>query len=156
MSRTRRRSSVFQPQTFPSRGGDLPNLEFKTEHVYASAAVGIEVPISIKIGGPPIPLRAKIDTGAAFCIFEKGYADALEIDLGQCPIETLATAGGKIEVRKCTVTVTCFDWQFDASVGFYVDDGPRRNVLGRVGWLDHFRVAIIDNECRLFLSHFDD
>ncbi len=31
-----------------------------------------------------------------------------------------------------------------------------RSVVGRIGWLQHFRLGLIDHDTALFLSHHDD
>jgi hypothetical protein len=32
----------------------------------------------------------------------------------------------------------------------------RRNVLGRIGWLDRHRLDLVDYDCSLYLNHYDD
>lgn len=44
----------------------------------------------------------------------------------------------------------------DATVYFAADYSFRRDVVGRQGWLDRLRVAIIDYDTKFFISRYDD
>jgi hypothetical protein len=55
-------------------------MEFSFSHNYSSSAEGIEVPVSLGSGGESVDLVAKLDTGAAHCIFERRYAEMLGIN----------------------------------------------------------------------------
>ena len=52
------------------------SLNFDASHRYASIE-GIEVPIELRVGDRKIELFARVDTGAAHCIFERRYAEEL-------------------------------------------------------------------------------
>jgi len=54
------------------------------------------------------------------------------------------------------VTLSCFDWEFETMVYFAARDEFTRNVVGRSGWLQYFRLGLIDHDAILFLSHYDD
>jgi hypothetical protein len=47
------------------------SLAFDTSHYYPETADGINVPITLCIGRQSVELLAKLDTGAAHCIFER-------------------------------------------------------------------------------------
>jgi hypothetical protein len=53
------------------------------------------------------------------------------------------------------VTIACFDWHFDSFVFFAAAAEIQRNALGRQGWLQQFRVALIDYDSVLHLSRYD-
>ena len=55
------------------------SLEFDNTHKYTEATDGINVPITLAIGSQSVDLLAKLDTGAAYCIFERKYAEILWI-----------------------------------------------------------------------------
>ena len=46
------------------------SLEFDNTHKYTEATDGINVPITLAIGSQSVDLLAKLDTGAAHCIFD--------------------------------------------------------------------------------------
>lgn len=49
------------------------SLELDNTHKYTEATDGNNVPITLAIGSQPVDLLAKLDTGAAHCIFERKY-----------------------------------------------------------------------------------
>jgi hypothetical protein len=50
------------------------SLELDTTHQYTDAKDGIHVPITLVIGSQSVELVAKLDTGAAHCIFERTFS----------------------------------------------------------------------------------
>jgi hypothetical protein len=134
----------------------LETLSFQSKYDYSNSRLGIEVPIVLTTGGSrSVRLRAKLDTGASFCIFQREYAEQLGIDVegGQ---HREGTATGTFSVYGHAVTLSCLDWRFETFVYFAIAPGFTRNVVGRSGWLQHFRVGLIDHDCLLFLSQYDE
>jgi hypothetical protein len=101
-------------------------------------------------------LGAKVDTGASFCIFQREYAEQLGICIEDGQHIEVSTATGRFSVYGHTVILSCLDWEFETTVYFAELAGYTRNVVGRVGWLQHFRLALIDHDATLFLSHYND
>ena len=136
----------------------METLAFQTRHDYSAARVGIEVPISLAVGGARlVRLRANVDTGASLCIFQRQYAEQLGIDVESGQHQDVRTAaGGSFSVFGHMVTLSCFDWEFETMVYFAARDEFTRNVVGRSGWLQYFRLGLIDHDAILFLSHYDD
>jgi len=54
------------------------------------------------------------------------------------------------------VTMTCLDWDIDSIVYFAKDQAFRRNVVGRLGWLEKFKLGLIHHDSLLLLSRYDD
>ena len=97
-----------------------------------------------------------MDTGASFCIFQGDYAEQLGIDVESGAREVVSTATGRFDVYGHTLTLSCFDWEFEAMVYFATLPNYPRNVVGRSGWLRNFRMALIDHDALLLLSRYDD
>lgn len=55
----------------------LTSLKFDAELRYEETPAGIVVPIRLTHGDRRVELRARLDTGAADCIFDDSYADIL-------------------------------------------------------------------------------
>jgi hypothetical protein len=72
------------------------------------------------------------------------------------PTDPLSNCNGEFQAFGHEVTITCFDWQFDSVVFFPATIEIGRNVLGRQGWLQKFRVALIDYDSVLHLRHYDE
>jgi hypothetical protein len=97
-----------------------------------------------------------VDTGASFCIFQRNYAEELGIDVESGLRQVVGTPTGRFEAYGHTLKLVCLDWELESMVYFAASPDYRRNVVGRSGWLQHFRLALVDHDSALFLSHYDD
>ena len=129
---------------------------FRSQHSYDTTKVGITIPIKLISGINSVQLDAKLDTGASFCIFERGYAELLDIDVESGLPELVSTATGTFRVFGHWLTMAMLGLQFEALVYFAVDDSIRRNVLGRRGWIDQIRLCLIDYDGQLYVSRYDE
>jgi len=102
-----------------------------------------------------VRLLAKLDTGAAHCIFERVYGEQLGFNIEDGQLRTFHTPTGKFQAYGHEVTITCFEWVVPSVVFFPAALEIGRNVLGRQGWLQQFRVALIDYDSVLHLSHYN-
>ncbi len=71
-------------------------------------------------------------------------------------VQKIATATGTFVTYAHDVALLVLDYEFDATVYFANDHTFRRNVLGRVGWLDRIRLGIIDYEGRMYISSYEE
>jgi hypothetical protein len=46
--------------------------------------------------------------------------------------------------------------QWQATVYFIAEEGIKRNILGRTGWLDRVKLGLIEYEGKLFLSPYSE
>ena len=143
---------------YPSAVGEyLETLTFRSRYDYASGQAGIEVPITLSLDDArSVRLLAKVDTRASFCIFQREYAEQLGIEVEGGQHQVVRTATGRFEAYGHTVKLVCFDWEFETVVYFAAEANFSRNVLGRLGWLQHFLLGLVDHDATLFLSHHDD
>ncbi|MGH9945038.1 MAG: hypothetical protein ACRD9R_22030, partial [Pyrinomonadaceae bacterium] len=70
--------------------------------------------------------------------------------------ETVSTANGTFQVFGHWVTIVALDFRFEALVYFAADERIRRNVLGRRGFIDQFRLCLIEHDGDLYVSKYDD
>ena len=139
---------------------DIGNLDgvggfmFDTSHHYSEPADGINVPITLCRGRQSVELLAKLDTGAAHCIFERKYAEMLGLEVESGRLQRFRTVAGLFSAYEHEVTIETLGIEFSATVFFAQDSAFNRNFLGRSGWLDRLRIAIIDYDRTLFLSPY--
>jgi len=130
-------------------------LEFPQRYPYESSH-GISVPIRLRLGAKDVGLLAKIDTGAEYCIFEKAYGVQLGLVIESGEAKQFGTAsGGSFRAFGHQMTMEVLGCSFDGIVYFAEDVGFSRNVLGRNGWLNKCRVAIVDHDQLLYLGEYD-
>ncbi len=135
----------------------MHSLTFQSKHPYSDTVAGIEVPISLSTeNGRAVRLLAKIDTGPSFCIFQRDYAEQLGIDVESGTYVRVATASGSFDAYGHRLMLSCLEWQHEAMVYFAAPREVSRNVVGRAGWLEQFRLAIIHHDSTLYLSPYDD
>lgn len=130
------------------------SLEFDTTHGYTDAKDGIHVPITLAIGRQSVELVARMDTGAAHCIFERKYGEMLGLDVESGRLQCFRTVAGSFSAYEHEVTIQTLGIEFPAVVYFAQDSDFSRNFLGRSGWLDRLRVGIIDYDRMLFVGPY--
>jgi hypothetical protein len=130
------------------------SLEFDTTHHYKGNQDGIAVPITFSIGRESVELVAKLDTGAAYCIFERKYGEMLGLDVESGRLQRFRTVTGSFGAYEHEVTIQTLGIEFLAVVFFAQDSMFSRNVLGRSGWLDRLRLGIVDYDRMLFVGPY--
>ena len=127
------------------------SLDFDASHHHHTTAVdGIDVPIALCIGRQSVGPIAKLDTGAAHCVFERKYAEILGLDVEFGWLQRFRTVTGSFAAYEHEVTIQTLGVESSALVFFAQDATFNRNLLGRSGWLD----AIIDYDRMLFVSPY--
>ena len=81
------------------------SLDFETSHYYTTAIDGIDVPIVLRVGRQSVEFLAKLDTGAAHCIFERKYAEMLGLDVGSGRLQRFRTVAGSFAAYQHEVTI---------------------------------------------------
>lgn len=96
-----------------------------------------------------------VDTGATFCLFERSFGDSLKLDVESGIRQEFRTAAGNFLAYGHEVTLSTLGIEVDSIVYFFADEAIRKNVLGRRGWLDRVRLAVVDYEQVLYLAPCD-
>ena len=81
------------------------SLEFDNTHQYTESTDGINVPITLAIGSQSVDLLAKLDTGAAHCIFERKYAEILGLEVESGRLQRFRTVAGSFAAYQHEVTI---------------------------------------------------
>jgi hypothetical protein len=129
-------------------------IGFAKRHSYAGPGDTIGLPVVLRCGQETIGLVANLDTGAAYCLFERSYAEALGIDVERGVPRSFATANSHFEAFGHEVTISTLDLEVHSLVFFFADENILKNVLGRHGWLDRLTVGIVDYDRLLYLSGY--
>jgi len=129
-------------------------LTFRASHRYASTD-GIDIPTELRVGDQKVELIARLDTGAAHCIFERRYAEELGLDVESGRPQRFRTMAGSFIAYGHEVILHTLGIEFSSVVFFAQDPAFSRNFVSRSGWLDRLRVGIIDYDRVLFLSAYD-
>ena len=130
-------------------------IEFSTIHSYGSDWEGISVPVLLRASENSVRLAASVDTGAAFCIFRNEVAEALGLDLATETVRRFRTANSSFEAFGHEVEISVLGVTTFSSVYFFADASINKNVLGRAGWLDRVRLALVDHDTTMYLAPYD-
>jgi hypothetical protein len=133
-----------------------PSLSFRGSHRYSTSDPGVKVPVTLTIGSETIQSFAKIDTGADYCFFDRGLAEALRIDVEHGILRSFSTVAGPFHAYGHELILNVLGVQVSALVYFFADASKSRNVLGRNGWLNRVRLGLVDYDSALYLSPYDD
>jgi len=103
-----------------------------------------------------VPIAAKLDCGSTFCVFQRKFGEMLGLDVESGISQRIGTATGSFRAYGHDVTLTTCGLEWQAVVFFAEPYTFYLNVVGRVGFLDHLRIALIDHDQELYLSHYDN
>lgn len=130
-------------------------LEFSRVHSYSSRVEGISVPVVMRSGGNVVDLLARVDTGASNCLFAREQAEMLGLKVEAGDPKTFWTAAGRVKAFGHLVSMEVLDIELESIVYFFADEGIKRNLLGRTGWLDRLRFGLVDRDQLLYLAEYD-
>ena len=131
------------------------SLNFSSFHRFDHSRPDITVPVILGCGGRSVPLLAKVDTGATFCVFERHFGDALDLEIEHGHRESISSIHGPFDAYGHEVSLSVLGIEHDSMIYFYADYHFGRNVLGRHGWLDRVRLGIVDHDCEIYLAPYN-
>jgi len=127
-------------------------LSFDLTFVYPDKADGITIPAVLSFGDKIVYTSAKVDTGAECCIFSLEIGVQLGLDIENGIPQQMGSLTGTLDTFGHEVTIQTFGMAFQSIIYFSKYPGLPRNLLGRIGWLRHLRLAIVDYESKIYLS----
>jgi hypothetical protein len=144
-----------QPTRCPSlvgkRIGRIQQISFRQSYYYPTEKEGITLRAELQANQRRLEVETKLDTGAAFCLFERNYAEGLGIEVESGYKRRLHTPTGSFDAYGHEVTLKTLDLEFDLTVFFAADYAIQRNLLGR-NWLRLVRLGLVDYEGLLYLK----
>ncbi|MGH9766384.1 MAG: aspartyl protease family protein [Blastocatellia bacterium] len=129
-------------------------LNFQLLHEYDVGRPGIPVPVTLQMGGAGVMADAYVDSGSVRCFFSRVVGERLGLSIEDGQPETFSTAGGPVKGYGHFVTLESLGFRFDVMVFFAANHGFKRNLLGRIGWLDRLQIGLVDYEGKLFLGEY--
>ena len=134
----------------------LYHQTFQICHVYNSLVSGIEIQAVLKLRDETVLTEAKIDPGAEVCIFRREHGEWLGLNIENGHRIVLDGLAGSLVAYGHWVTLHTLGLEFDSMVYFAEQYNLRRNLLGRKGWLQKVRLAVVDYDSILYLSPYNE
>jgi hypothetical protein len=129
---------------------------FSQRHKYPALEIGITLDTILKFADQEFQCKAKVDTGAQYCLFEREIGEFLGIDVENGVRRNLGTLAGPLTAFGHEITLGTLGLFFETTVYFSERENLPRNLLGREGWLRLIRLAIVDYDEELYLSPYDE
>ncbi len=101
-----------------------------------------------------VEIDAKLDTGSKYCVFQPSVAEKLDLNLLGGILTRIRTAVGSFPAYGHEVTLTVGGLEWQTTVFFAEPEDFPINVVGRVGFLDHLRIGLVDYEQQLYLGPY--
>ncbi len=131
-------------------------LNFALHHYYKTSDLGITIEVILSSGSRQFQTEAKVDTGSQLCLFEREIGEYLGIDIESGLRKSLSTLAGNLTAFGHEVTLQTLGLTFDTFIYFAESKTLQRNLLGRQGWLQLVRLAVIDYDSEIYLSRYDE
>lgn len=93
-------------------------LEFDTLHTYGTDKESIELSVTLRSGDRIVTFAAQLDTGATFCVFERGYGQTLGLTVESGTPLRFSTAMGSFDAYGHMVSLETLGYSFDVTVYF--------------------------------------
>jgi hypothetical protein len=132
----------------------LKTLDFEKSYHYSLYEIGITVPVCLTFAEKDVEIVAKIDTGSTYCVFQRLHGELLDLEIENGLPVTIGTATGTFKAFGYELSLSVLGIETVSTVYFAESDYFDRNVLGRIGWLNKVKLALIDEENKLFLSEY--
>ena len=129
-------------------------LSFSELIEYDPGQPSITIPITLSVSLKRVNCDAKVDTGSSNCIFARGVGEELELDIESGLRLLVGTVTGNFVAYLHEVNLSLASFEFSGLVGFAEDQGFRRNVLGRRGFIEQLTLGLVDYEGKLYLSRY--
>jgi len=130
-------------------------LVFDLRHEYDTLADGITIETILIFGDRSVSTQAKVDTGAQVCLFQRELGEQLGIAIENGLRVSLGSLAGSLPAYGHSVTLYTLGLEFESVVYFAAGYRLERNLLGREGWLQKIRLAIVDYDSTVYFSHYD-
>jgi len=134
----------------------LAGPSFRVGHAYESTEAGIVIPVYLMQSDRNVRVEARLDTGAASCLFERVQAELLEIDIEVGVPQRFRTVTGSFVAFGHEVTLRTYDLEWSSIVYFHESSTFHGNFLGRAGWLDRIRLGLVHYDQQIFIESYDD
>ena len=113
---------------------------------YADSETGeLYVPITVSATARSIEVEAVFDTGAEYCVFERGVAERLGLDVESGSRKRFRTVAGRFDTYEHPVVLNTLGIEFETYVCFARD--PQ---------MDRVRLGIVHYDRELYLSPYDE
>ncbi len=129
-------------------------VSYERSYYYPTTEDDITLQAELRLAQEGVEAEAKLDTGAAFCLFKRSYAEQLGLVVEQGYRQRFGTLTDSFTAYGYTLMLKTLEIELEVLVFFPADIVIPRNLLGR-NWLRRVRLGLVEYEGLLFLSKYD-
>ena len=129
-------------------------LNFDFKHIYPEDVDGITLEVILASGTVQTRTRAKLDCGAAYCIFSRETGLKLRLVIEDGLPQRMSSLTGTLDTFGHEVTIQFAGVALHSMVYFAKHPGLPRNLLGLQGCIRQLQVGIVDYDNTLYLSPY--
>jgi hypothetical protein len=127
-------------------------IEYQQKGAYDTLLSGITIEAILRYGNIETSCPAKIDTGSHVCLFERGIADYLGIEVEKGYRQRFATLAGGVVAYAHELELETLGIRMQSYIYFAESYAIRRNLLGQQGWLQFVQLGVHDYAGEIYLS----
>jgi hypothetical protein len=105
-------------------------IYFEIEYDYDTLETGVVLPAVLSFGEEFSNVRAKLDTGAAFCVFERKHGERLGLDIESGMPLRMITATAPFDTFGHRVNLSVLGIETESTVYFAAEESFYLNILG--------------------------
>lgn len=119
-------------------------VEYDAREMLDQNEQGLVLSVVLRWGETGVRCKAKLDTGAGYCVFAREHAENLGLEIESGHPVRLSTLTGNTVGYGHEVTMIAMEMELTGICYFFENPAIRRSFLGRNGWLNKLRVGIDD------------
>jgi hypothetical protein len=120
-----------------------------------SANDEITMEVDLVSDGLPVTVGAKLDTGSKFCVFNHVMPNGSALTSLAVSLSLSALPQDRFQLMVTKSHLHVGDLQWEATVYFAEPEDFPINVVGRIGFLDHLQIGLVDYEQLLYLGPYE-
>ncbi len=128
-------------------------VSYERSYYYPTTEDDITLQAELRLAQEGVEAEAKLDTGAAFCLFKRSYAEELGLVVEQGYRQRFGTLTDSFTAYGYMLVLKTLEIELEVMVFFPADIFIPRNLLGR-NWLRKVRLGLVDYEGLLYLSKY--
>ena len=103
----------------------------------------------------PVSAIAKLDTKSEFCLFQRKYAELLDLEIEGGTENPMRTINSSFKTFGHEVKILFSDFELSTTIYFPEFEIPR-SVVGRTGFLDMLKIGLIEYEQLFYFSLYNE
>lgn len=132
------------------------SVDFEKQIKYSEyqKGIGLEI-VLIADERNPVSAIAKLDTGSEFCVFQRKYAELLDLEIERGIENPMRTINSSFNTFGHEVKLLFSGFELSTTIYFPEFEIPR-SVVGRTGFFNMLKIGLVEYEQLLYFSLYNE